>query len=181
MLPDYYKILGISINASEDEIKMAFRLRAKRLHPDINPSRNALAQFQVLARAYETLIDPEQRNKYDLKNTFGIEFTPENADSQPKHRDPRYRPGATKAVYAGEADGYVKKVKHERIIWLENTLFISLLIIGLAAMGFAINDLVSENSNGKNNGITGMLFSSSFLIVLIYGWIFYIRKMEKGE
>ena len=177
MLPDFYKILDVSINASEEEIKLAFRSKAKRLHPDINPSKNALKKFQILALAYETLTNTEKRKKYDLKKMFGIELTPESETRQPKHRDPRYRPGATKEAFAGEYAPHPKKEKRERIIWLEYTLFISLLIIGFSALGFAVTDLVSNDFDATKKGMTGLLFSCSFLTILIYGWFFYIRRM----
>jgi len=178
MLPDFYKILDVPINATEDEIKIAFRLKAKRLHPDINPSKNALAKFQLLSLAYQTLTDEEKRKKYDLKKIFGIELAPEGAGRRPKHRDPKYRPGAAKAASAGESETYARKEKPQRIIWLENTLFISLLIIGFSALGFAMSDLLSGDGDATEKGVTGLIFSMSFLILLIYGWIFYIKKMK---
>lgn len=177
MLPDFYKILDVPINASEEEIKIAFRLRAKRLHPDINASQNALGKFQLLALAYETLRDAERRKKYDLKKMFGIELTPESSKRQPVHRDPKYRPGAAKEAFAREGGTQVRKEKRVRIIWLEYTLFISLLIIGFSALGFAISDLISKDWNATEKGLTGILFSTVFLGILIYGWIFHIRRM----
>lgn len=178
MLPDFYKILGVSINASDDEIKMAFRLRAKRLHPDKNPSKNSLARFQILALAYETLKDAEKRKRYDLKKMFGIELTPESDKAQPKHRDPRYRPGAAKATFAGDFEGSHREPKRERIIWLENLLFFIVLVIGIAALGFAVSDMMNKGWDLTEKEITGMVFSTSFLVILVYGWFFYIRKMK---
>ncbi len=174
MLPDFYKILGISINATDEEIKMAFRLRAKRLHPDVNQSPDALAQFQLLAIAYETLTDPEKRKKYDLKFVFGIEMKSESA--APRHRDPKYHPGAVKAAYGKGFENH-GKVERKRIIWLENILLGSLLIIGFSAFGFAVFDMMSDERGATEKGLTGILFSTVFLALLIYGWIFHIRKM----
>ena len=63
---DYYKILGISKTASEDEIKKAYRKIARKLHPDLNPNdKQANKNFQEINEANEVLSDPEKRKKYD--------------------------------------------------------------------------------------------------------------------
>lgn len=60
---DYYKILGVARQASDKEIKSAFRKLAKKYHPDVNPK--ASEQFKELNEAYEVLSDPDKRQKYD--------------------------------------------------------------------------------------------------------------------
>jgi curved DNA-binding protein len=63
---DYYKTLGISKTASEDEIKKAYRKLARKLHPDLNPDdKEANLKFQQLNEANEVLSNPEKRKKYD--------------------------------------------------------------------------------------------------------------------
>ena len=63
---DYYKVLDISINASNDEIKKAFRSLAKKYHPDRNQGdKDALRKFQEVNEAYEVLSKEESRKKYD--------------------------------------------------------------------------------------------------------------------
>ncbi len=63
---DYYKVLEIDKNASEDEIKKAYRKLARKLHPDLNPNdSNAKKKFQEINEANEVLSDPEKRKKYD--------------------------------------------------------------------------------------------------------------------
>lgn len=63
---DYYKILGVSKDIPQSDIKSAYRKRSKQFHPDLNPDDpKAKAKFQLLNEAYEVLNDPEKRAKYD--------------------------------------------------------------------------------------------------------------------
>lgn len=63
---DYYEILGIPKNATEDDIKKAYRKLARKLHPDLNPNdKDAHKKFQKINEANEVLSDPEKRKKYD--------------------------------------------------------------------------------------------------------------------
>jgi curved DNA-binding protein len=63
---DYYKILGINKNATQQEIKTAYRKLARKYHPDLNPNdKDAKANFQKINEANEVLSDPEKRKKYD--------------------------------------------------------------------------------------------------------------------
>jgi curved DNA-binding protein len=63
---DYYKVLEVDKNASESEIKKAYRKLARKYHPDLNPNDQAAkTKFQQINEAHEVLSDPEKRKKYD--------------------------------------------------------------------------------------------------------------------
>ena len=70
MAKDLYEILGVSKDASESEIKKAFRRRARELHPDVNKAADAEDQFKELNEAYDVLSDPKKRAQYDRFGTI---------------------------------------------------------------------------------------------------------------
>ena len=77
MLKDYYSILGISFNASDDEIKRAYRALSKRWHPDVNPGLDTTAIMQDINEAYFILRDSAMRVRYDaeyVKNPAGYDM-----------------------------------------------------------------------------------------------------------
>jgi DnaJ-class molecular chaperone len=73
MAGDYYEVLGVGRDASETEVKRAFRKLARELHPDVNAhDPQAEEKFKAAAEAYEVLSDPEQRQAYDRFGHEGL-------------------------------------------------------------------------------------------------------------
>lgn len=68
-MADYYQLLGVPTNASDVEIRTAYRKKAKLYHPDVNKSPDAHALFVLLTTAYETLINPLKRERYNGKTS----------------------------------------------------------------------------------------------------------------
>ncbi len=81
MAQDPYKILGVSRSASEDEVKKAYKSKARQFHPDVNKDANVEDKFKEVDSAFEVLGNPEKRKMYD---EFGADaermgFDPEKA------------------------------------------------------------------------------------------------------
>lgn len=81
MARDYYEVLGVSRNASAEEIQQAYRKLARRYHPDVNSAPESEDRFKEINEAYNVLSDPDTRKRYDR---FGADFrsVPEDYDER---------------------------------------------------------------------------------------------------
>lgn len=99
MAKDYYSILGVSKQATEDDIKKAFRKLAVKYHPDKNPgNKEAEEKFKELNEAYEVLSDPDKRKKYDV---YGANWNQFNGAQQGQYQ---YQGGGPQGQYHYEGD-----------------------------------------------------------------------------
>lgn len=126
-MSDHYEVLGVSRDATPEEIKRAYRRLARQLHPDVNPGPEAAERFKDVSRAYDVLSNPDKRQMYDLggdPNGSGGGFGPGFGFSdifesffnqgQPRGPVPRQRPGQdalvrldtdlTEAVFGSERE-----------------------------------------------------------------------------
>ena len=99
---DYYQVLGVSRNATDDEIKKAYRKLARQHHPDLNPNdKEAHKKFQQINEANEVLSDPEKRRRYDQ---YGKDW--QHADQfEQARRQQQHSPGGGYESFSGEFGG----------------------------------------------------------------------------
>src|SRR5690606_22626784 len=97
----YYKVLGVEKNASQDDIKKAYRKLARKYHPDLNPNdEDAKKRFQEINEANEVLTDPEKRKKYDQ---YGEHWKHEDAYEQAQQQRSR---GASGGATGNPFEGF---------------------------------------------------------------------------
>ena len=69
---DFYKVLGVSKDASDQEITKAYRKLARQYHPDLNKTKEAEEKFKDISEAYDVLSNKDSRQKYDAIRQFGM-------------------------------------------------------------------------------------------------------------
>src|SRR5215813_5479785 len=98
---DYYKVLGLDKNASQEDIKKTYRKLARKHHPDLNPNdKEAHKKFQQINEANEVLSDPGKRKKYDQ---YGKDW--QHAEQFEQARQSRQRSGRPQQEFYSESFG----------------------------------------------------------------------------
>lgn len=162
---DYFEILGLPDNSSIDEIKKAYRKKARLYHPDINPSPNAKDQFISLTEAYEFLISNHEKIKAD-------EQAYEQAmEDWRKYRQDRSRKRAT--VYAHASYVTFKNTKFYKTTRIfDGTTIIFSFIISIMVLIYTIYGYTFR----LKHPVPGLGKPSvfAFIMLLLLGMIFFI-------
>lgn len=141
---DYYKILGVERNATEAQIKSAYRKLARKYHPDVNKDPDAVNKFKDINEAYEVLSDKNKRSRYDSLGEnwqSGSDFTP-----PPGFEGFNFNNGGTYSNFSGGGN----------FSDFFSSIFGDLMGGGGRAQSFSFNDLGGfGNAGGFNTGNKG--------------------------
>jgi hypothetical protein len=162
---DYYQILGLPVNASIDEIKKAYRQKARIFHPDINPSPEAKDQFILATEAYEFLIA-----NHNLIANDNDAYRQAMEDWR-KYRQDRSRIRAN--AYARSSYVRFKKTKFYRTTRiLDGTTIIFGLVVSVVVIFYTIAGYIYRLKHPEHNPEIPPLVS--FVMLLSIGMIFFI-------
>lgn len=162
-MKDYYQILRVGRQASELEIKRAYRRLAVVFHPDKNPSEDAQALFQEINEAHEVLSSPEKRAQYDfiLRQGFSEPVVSREPQRPVYHRDPAYR--------RRQASGYRRPAPRppEHLLmmahflkYLHTICFVGLGWCGILVMDFVLpHRIYEETVVSESNRLYGWRFN----------------------
>ncbi len=158
---NYYQILGVKPDATNDIIRRAFRSHAKKVHPDVNPERSAKQEFQRVNEAYQVLRDSNKRRVYDLRLAKGI-----------MNRKVYYRPGQTRpkqytSYFYKDIDSRPANQRLEKVF--DQFLFFSMLALGLSALFSGLYRAFGEPVEGVNP-VLGIVFGVVFTSLLVFVW-----------
>ncbi len=164
-LTDYYEILGLSASSTIDEIKKAYRSKARLYHPDINPAPEAKDRFISITEAYEFLIaNHEKINSDDLAYQKAME-------EWRKYRQDRSRKKAT--IYAKASYITFKKTKFYKTTRIfDRTSIIFSFVVSIMVLVYTIYGYIYR----LRNPIPGLDKPSvaAFIMLLMLGMIFFV-------
>lgn len=164
-ITDYYELLGLQSNSTIDEIKKAYRKKARLYHPDINPSPDAKDHFIRITEAYEFLISNHDRIKSDE------EAYRDAMEDWRKYRQDRSRKRAT--VYARTPYGKFKNTKFYKTTRIfDSTAIIFSFIVSIMVLIYTVYGYFYR----LKHPIPGLEKPSvfSFIMLLVLGMIFFV-------
>lgn len=173
---DYYKILEIPRTASIDDIKKAYRLKAKLVHPDVNNSPKATEVFAVVSEAYDVLCDEQKRYMHDIKLNY-IDTEKINAEKKRQY----YGNSAKNDTFSNTTNAnfnydwnssnqYVYKEKTDEDYYKQSPFLYNMFFASGMFIGFIII-LVSVYGTLKNYWpFPFVLISISGFILIREGW-----------
>lgn len=161
---DYYEILEISPTACQQQVRDAFRRKAKCLHPDLNHSTTANNDFQLINEAYQVLCDQNKRKQYDLRRHNG--HSTSRVYYQPGKV--RYRARGDKyAHYRSREEAHSHMDKYEK--YFDFALFVTLLFVGIFSLIYGIYRLWISTAE-EINPLPGIVMGIFFTSLMIFVW-----------
>ncbi|MBN8550259.1 MAG: DnaJ domain-containing protein [Deltaproteobacteria bacterium] len=106
-MDNYYETLGLNTSATFEEIRRAYRILARRYHPDVNPGKASEEKFKLISQAHTVLSDPEKRKVYDI-DLEGFLRTRVNTRTQAYQRQQQRYDGARKKFYEAKHQNFGK-------------------------------------------------------------------------
>jgi hypothetical protein len=164
-LTDYYEILGLPVNSSIDEIKKAYRKKARLYHPDINPAPDAKDHFIAITEAYEFLMSYHEKIKSD------DELYQQAMEDWRKYRQDRSKKRAT--VYARSSYGTFKNTKFYKTTRIfDGTTIVFSFAVSIIVLVYTIYGY----SFRLKHPIPGLEKPSvfAFVMLLVLGMVFFI-------
>jgi curved DNA-binding protein CbpA len=163
-LANYYEILGLPINASQWEVRRAFREKAKCFHPDINNDFNAKFDFQKINEAYQVLINSNKRRIYDIRLKNGTPYRKVYYRSG----NVAYRHNGARYVHRDDLqDEGVTITKFEK--YFDFFLFLTLTLTGAYALLYGLYRLFVRPVE-QLNPYPGIILGVFFTSLMIYVW-----------
>lgn len=163
---DYYEIMGVRPEATDDEIKRSFRRLAVTYHPDKNNSAEAEEKFKEINQAYEILSDPQRRAQYDV---LVAEQNATLTQAKPYHKDPAYRRNRTYQSSSVETQS-THQLMAEFLPKFRWACWISLVVCFAVALDFFLpfhyiqDDIMEINRMYRTGRGGGMIYDHNELI-----------------
>ncbi len=185
LLAKYFAILGVKSSASIQEVKDAFREKAKKLHPDVNPSTEAHLEFIMLKKAYNYVLDVKT-------GKIPIEKIPPKTQAQPQYKKPTYQP-QQKPPFPKQQPNYqrarpvYRQKKHTNPEVLRDekhgAIIIATILLALILPTYGILFITLPILNGFIGFVSAIIIIAvtSPLALSSYSWLKKYSKKDKEE